>query len=69
MGLNSNVIRIAKEAGFVFWEDEEWGKGPSNIDWAAEYSDEFKKFSFLLLNEIKEKISDENAKRILDEYL
>lgn len=36
---------LAKECGFVFWQDEPHGPGPGNIDWGCDYTQEFEKYS------------------------
>ncbi len=49
------MIQLAKQAGFVFWENEPNGPGPNNIDWSCDYSNEFDKYSKLLIEQtIKE---------------
>ncbi len=49
--MNKKVMEIAKKAGFVFWQDEDYGPGPGNIDWASDYTEEFNKFIKLLIDE------------------
>jgi len=46
--LKPEIIEKAKEAGFVFWENESWGPGPGHIDWSAVYDKEFEKFIELM---------------------
>ena len=36
---------LARECGFVFWQDEPHGPGPGNIDWSCDYTQEFEKYS------------------------
>ena len=36
---------LARECGFVFWQDEPHGPGPGNIDWGCDYTQEFEKYS------------------------
>ena len=42
-----------EKAGFVFWGAEPWGPGEGEIDWACDYTDEFKKFAELLMAHIE----------------
>ena len=37
-------IELLEKSGFVLWENEEWGPGPNQIDWASNYENELKKF-------------------------
>ena len=53
--MNDTIIELAKQAGFVFWENEPNGPGPNNIDWSCDYSNELDKYSKLLVEQtIKE---------------
>ncbi len=45
------MIELAKQAGFVFWSNEAHGPGPNNIDWSCDYSNEFDKYSKLLIEQ------------------
>ena len=38
------VKELAKEAGFVFWENEEWKPKGATIDWSVDYDKELEKF-------------------------
>jgi hypothetical protein len=49
--MNDTIIELAKQAGFVFWNNEPHGPGPNNIDWSCDYSNEFDKFSKLLIEQ------------------
>lgn len=49
--MHSKITELAKQAGFVFWSDEEHGPGPGHIDWSSEYDFEFEKFATLLIEE------------------
>ena len=49
--MNYTMIELAKQAGFVFWNNESHGPGPNNIDWSCDYSNEFDKYSKLLIEE------------------
>lgn len=41
---DESFIEIAKEAGFVFWADEEWKPENAFIDWGSSYDEELRKF-------------------------
>lgn len=49
--MNDTMIELAKQAGFVFWKDESWKPQDSLIDWSCDYSNEFDKYSKLLIQE------------------
>jgi hypothetical protein len=49
--MNDTMIELAKQAGFVFWSNEAHGPGPNNIDWSCDYSNEFDKYSKLLIEQ------------------
>ena len=49
--MNKRINELAEQAGFVFWSDESWGPGEGNIDWACDYTQEFKKFAELIVRE------------------
>ena len=49
--MNPVIKQLAEEAGFCFWEDEEWKPHGSIIDWSAQYDKEFQKYTELLINE------------------
>jgi len=38
------VKELAKEAGFIFWENEEWKPKGAAIDWSSDYDKELEKF-------------------------
>jgi hypothetical protein len=38
------VKELAKEAGFVFWADEEWKPKGATIDWSCDYDKELERF-------------------------
>ena len=49
--MNPRIKELAEDAGFCFWEDEEWKPHGAIIDWSAEYDKEFQKYTELLINE------------------
>lgn len=51
MVVNKKTIELAKQAGFQFWEDEEWGPGSEYIDWSTDYDKELEKLVELVVQE------------------
>ena len=49
--MNPRIKELAEDAGFCFWEDEDWKPHGAIIDWSAEYDKEFQKYTELLVNE------------------
>lgn len=49
--MNKKTIELAKQAGFVFWEDEDWGSGSEYVDWGSEYDKELEKLVELVVKE------------------
>lgn len=49
--MNKKTIELAKQAGFQFWEDEEWGPGSEYIDWSTDYDKELEKLVELVVQE------------------
>ena len=49
--MNPRIKELAEDAGFCFWEDEDWKPHGAIIDWSAEYDKEFQKYTELLINE------------------
>jgi hypothetical protein len=56
--MNTIVKDMAKEAGFVFWKDEEWGPGKDRIDWSSNYDEEFQRFVVILTEYYKQLLID-----------
>lgn len=54
--MNPIIKELAEEAGFIFWQDEEWGPGPGHIDWSAIYDKEFNKYSELLIGHLTQRL-------------
>ena len=50
--MNPRIKELAEDAGFCFWEDEEWKPHGAIIDWSAEYDKEFQKYTELLIEDI-----------------
>ena len=43
--LSPRFKALAKECGFVFWQNEPHGPGTGNIDWSTDYTQEFEHYS------------------------
>ena len=50
--MNPRIKELAEDAGFCFWEDEEWKPHGAIIDWSAQYDKEFQKYTELLIEDI-----------------
>ena len=59
--INRKLQELAADAGFVFWEDEEWGPGPGNIDWSSQYDMQLQGLYDRMLEEVLQTI-DESTK-------
>lgn len=64
MKMHSKFERLARRAGFVFWQSDEMGTG---IDWSCDYTHEFEAYSRLLVQECA-KIAEAPAANILDHF-
>lgn len=49
--MNKRIKELADEAGFIFWNGESWAPHNAEIDWAAQYDEEFQKYTELLIKE------------------
>lgn len=49
--MNDTMKKIAKKAGFIFWQKESWKPKDGQIDWSCNYDKEFEKYSKLLIEE------------------
>lgn len=61
MVINKKLTELAADAGFIFWENEEWGPGPGNIDWSSEYDQQLQGLYDRMLEEVLQTI-DESIK-------
>ena len=43
--LSPRFKALARECGFVFWQNEPHGPGPGHIDWSCDYTSEFEHYS------------------------
>jgi hypothetical protein len=49
--MNTNIRRLAEEAGFMFWGNEPHRPEDADIDWAAQYDQEMADFVTALVRE------------------
>jgi len=63
MVINKKLQELAKDAGFVMWEDEECGPGRDNIDWSLDYDMELQGLYDRMLEEVLQSI-DESTKAL-----
>ena len=55
--MNERIQKLAQQAGFMIWKDEEWNPGDV-IDWGSRYDNELEKFAELLVRECLEQIDE-----------
>lgn len=67
--MNSIVKDLALQAGFCFWGKEKWKPLGAEIDWAAQYDEEFNMFVELLLRDAASYIDNKIAFGIGDKLL
>jgi hypothetical protein len=53
MDNKDQFIELAKEAGFIFWDDEEHKPEGATIDWSSNYDSELRNFYELVRGSIK----------------
>lgn len=51
--MNENLTNLAKRAGFILWEDEEWNPGDV-VDWGSRYDNELLEYTRLLIKDVLE---------------
>lgn len=54
--MNPVIKQLAEDAGFIFWQNEEWGPGPGHIDWSAIYDKEFNKYTEYLIVHLTQRL-------------
>ena len=57
--MNERYKKIAEQAGFMLWGDEDWNPGDV-IDWSARYDQELEQFANLLVEEIVQELIKNN---------
>jgi hypothetical protein len=45
--MNKDIKKLARKAGFVFWDDCEWKPDGAIIDWSSDYDKELERFAKL----------------------
>ena len=58
MLINKKLTELAADAGFIFWENEEWGPGPGNIDWSSQYDQQLQGLYDRMLEEVLQTIDE-----------
>lgn len=48
--LNEQFAQIAKDAGFLLWDDESWKPDDEIIDWSCSYDKELQEFGKLIVS-------------------
>lgn len=64
--MSKKTKKLAKQAGFVFWNNESWGPGKGKIDWSSDYDKEFSVYTTLVVEETVKWVND-NVGLITDE--
>lgn len=65
--MNKLTQKLAKEAGFIFWNGEEWNTNDDVIDWSSSYDAELEKLVGLVVKEcLSECWYDATPKQIAD---
>lgn len=57
--MNEQIKELAKQAGFISWEDESWKPLDQMFDWSCNYDNELQKFAELIVRECIEEIRGE----------
>jgi hypothetical protein len=56
--MNKKTRKLAKRAGFIFWQNEEWKPPNETIDWSCMYDKELEKFAKLVRADEREKCAE-----------
>ena len=65
--MDESIKRLAAEAGFTFWSDDEWKPEGAIIDWAAADNSDLVRFYHLIVRECIKEL--EIAKKMHPDYL
>lgn len=57
--MNERYKKIAEQAGFMLWGDEDWNPGDV-VDWSARYDQELEEFANLLIEEVIQELKENN---------
>lgn len=68
MLINKKLTELSADAGFVFWENEEWGPGPGNIDWSNDYDQQLQCLYDRMLEEVLKTIDESTKKSTLTTF-
>lgn len=49
--MNSKLKELAEQAGFCFWQDEQWKPEGATIDWSTNYDTELVEFAKLIVDQ------------------
>lgn len=49
--MNDNLVKLAGEAGFVLWEEDEYWNRGSVVDWSSEYDEQLQTFAKLIIDQ------------------
>lgn len=49
--MNNLIRKLAKEAGFIFWENESWKPKDAIIDWSTNYDEDLVRYTRLVVEE------------------
>jgi hypothetical protein len=47
--VNETFWFLARQAGFAFWEAEEWNQNNERIDWSCSYDEELQRYTQLVI--------------------
>lgn len=63
MTLNKKLQELARDAGFVFWNDDPYGPGPDNIDWSSLYDEQLQGLYDRMLEEVIRSVEESCKKK------
>lgn len=66
--MNEKLVEMAKDSGFVFWQDEPHGPGPNNIDWSSEYNAELQGLYDRMVDKFIESVENSFRARTFTTY-
>lgn len=64
--MDDRKLKLVKEAGFICWEDEEWGPGSGYVDWGSEYDNELDKLIDLVVLECAQVVRNAEPHLVAD---
>ena len=60
--MNEKIRELAEQAGFIFWENEQWKLKNATIDWSCDYDKELKTFAELIVRETLNEMGEQMFK-------